>query len=336
MDESKLELKVGALLLAALVSGLVLLSLMGELNFGTGHTVSVDFSHTGNVVKGAPVKLGGVVVGRVDGIELLATRRDGLGEALPVKMTLNISTDAAGALRTDAQVTVSSQGPLGEPYLELWPGSAPGVHDPNVSIRGLDSPRIDIVTNRLAHFLDAAGKLLENNPDALANLVTGVGSLTRTVDGVLTDNREDFKQLTTELAAAARDLRAVSALARRQLEPGGQTSTLLDDAASSARVLKADLPELSKKASVALGGLAAVSGKLTDEDGERLKSMIARYQQAGEKLDALASRAERLTAKLEAGEGTMGALMKDPQAYDDLKSLLADLRKHPWKMLWKE
>jgi phospholipid/cholesterol/gamma-HCH transport system substrate-binding protein len=317
MDESKLELKVGALLLAALVSGLVLLSLMGELNFGTGHTVSVDFSHTGNVVKGAPVKLGGVVVGRVDGIELLATRRDGLGEALPVKMTLNISTDAAGALRTDAQVTVSSQGPLGEPYLEL-------------------SPRIDIVTNRLAHFLDAAGKLLENNPDALANLVTGVGSLTRTVDGVLTDNREDFKQLTTELAAAARDLRAVSALARRQLEPGGQTSTLLDDAASSARVLKADLPELSKKASVALGGLAAVSGKLTDEDGERLKSMIARYQQAGEKLDALASRAERLTAKLEAGEGTMGALMKDPQAYDDLKSLLADLRKHPWKMLWKE
>jgi phospholipid/cholesterol/gamma-HCH transport system substrate-binding protein len=32
----------------------------------------------------------------------------------------------------------------------------------------------------------------------------------------------------------------------------------------------------------------------------------------------------------------LGAVMQDKQVYDDLKSLLADLRKHPWKMLWKD
>ena len=79
-----------------------------------------------------------------------------------------------------------------------------------------------------------------------------------------------------------------------------------------------------------------MSGQFTEEDGKRLKDMIVKYQAAGEKVDVLAGRADRLLTKLEAGDGTLGALMKDKQAYDDLKSLLADLRKHPWKMLWKD
>ena len=64
MDERRLEMKVGALVLATLVGVLGLLWLMGELKTGGGTVLSVDFAHTGNVVKGAPVKLGGVVVGR--------------------------------------------------------------------------------------------------------------------------------------------------------------------------------------------------------------------------------------------------------------------------------
>jgi phospholipid/cholesterol/gamma-HCH transport system substrate-binding protein len=66
MDERRLEMKVGALVLAALVGVLGLLWLMGELTLGRDTVLSVDFSHTGNVVKGSPVKLGGVVVGRVE------------------------------------------------------------------------------------------------------------------------------------------------------------------------------------------------------------------------------------------------------------------------------
>ena len=80
MDESKLELKVGALLLAALLGSLGLLSLMGELSFGSDAGLKVDWGHTGNVVKGAPVKIAGVSIGRVESINLLATRRDPQGE----------------------------------------------------------------------------------------------------------------------------------------------------------------------------------------------------------------------------------------------------------------
>lgn len=336
MEERRLELKVGALILAAFAGAFALLVMMGELTFSSGKPLIVDFSHTGNVVKNAPVKLAGVAVGKVEEIELLPSRRDALGAPLPVKMTLSVSPAAAEALREDVAVTVSSVGPLGEAYLELWPGSAKAPHDAKVAVRGTDSPRIDVVSNRLATFLEAASKVLETDPEALSKLVRGVGGLTTTVDGVLTENREDLHTLAQELSIAAKDLRALAATARTQLEPGGRANALLDDAAATAKLARADLPELSKQASLALGGLARVSAPLTEEDGQRLKAMIARYQSAGEKLDALSTRADRLLARLEAGEGSVGAALKDPAVYDELKTLLTDVRKNPWKLLWKE
>lgn len=336
MDESKLELKVGALLLAATAGAVALLYLMGEINVRSGRTVTVNFSHTGNVVKGAPVKLAGFVVGRVDDVRLLAARRDEAGRPLPVEMALSMNAEAEAALRSDAQVTVSSQGPLGEPYLELWPGLTDKAYDRAVPIRGVDAPRLDVVTNRLAGFLESASRVLEKDPEAITKLVGGAGGLLGTADTMLSENREDVRAIAQELAATAKDLRALAATARVQLEPGGKASALLDDASAAARTARTDLPELSKKASTALGGLAAVAGELDKEDGQHLKAMIARYQAAGEKLDGMAARADRLLAKLEAGEGTLGAFMKDKQAYDDLKSLLSDLRKNPWKLLWKD
>lgn len=335
MDESRLELKVGVLVVGAVGAAFVLLALMGELSLGGARQLTVNFSHTGNVVKNAPVKLGGVVVGKVEKVELMASRKDADGSPLPVQMTLGLTSEAADALRSDVAITVSSVGPLGEAYLEVSPGSASTAHVANDAVRGLDSPRMDVVSNRLAKFLEASSKLLESDPEALTTLVRGVGGLSTTVDGVLTENREEIKMLAAELVVAARDLKVVAAAARTQLEPGGRANALLDDAAATAKLARADFPELSKQASVALGGLAKVSGPLTEEDGQRLKMMIAKYQSAGEKIDVLAGRADRVLAKLEAGEGSLGAAMKDPKVYDELKSLLTDLRQNPWKLLWK-
>ncbi|MBL8912504.1 MAG: MCE family protein [Archangium sp.] len=336
MDESRLELKVGALVLAALLGAFTVLVLMGEVSFGGGKTVVVDFGHTGNVVKNAPVKLGGVIVGKVEEVELLPSRRDDHGDPMPVKMKLTVSKEVYDALRTDTGVTVSSVGPLGEAYLELWPGSRQEAYDPKVAVRGTDSPRIDVVSNRLAKFLDAASSVLENDPEALSKFVRGIGGLTNTVDGVLTENRDEFKTLATELSAAAKDLRILAATARTQMEPGGKANALIDDAAATAKLARTDFPELSKQAGVALGGLARVSGQLTEEDGQKVKTILAKAESMSVKGDQIATRADRMLAKLEAGEGSLGAALKDPVVYDELKTLLTDVRKNPWKLLWKD
>src|SRR4051812_40773429 len=116
MEEKGLEVKVGALVLAAVAGVLGLLFLMGELSLGGKPTLKVDFGHAGSVVKHAPVKMGGVIVGRVERINLTPSRRDPAGEPLMVEMEFSLEKDALAALREDAVVTVATQGPLGEAY----------------------------------------------------------------------------------------------------------------------------------------------------------------------------------------------------------------------------
>jgi phospholipid/cholesterol/gamma-HCH transport system substrate-binding protein len=320
MDERRLELRVGLVLLlcAGAVAGL--LWLMGSFgSLTSGGELKVRFAHTGHVVTGAPVKLGGVAVGRVERIHLFPDRRDEAGASLPVTMELSLSDEARRALRSDVAVTVATQGPLGEPYLELEPGSqgAPPLAA-GAEVRGVEAMRLDQVAARMGALLDSVARTLEDNPGAVAALLRGVGGFSETAGGVLKENRDQLRTLLEELTAAARQMNALARAAHAQLPPGEKTARMVDDAQK------------------AMAGLAAVSGALTQEDGERASKALASYAAAGEKLDRIAARAERVLARLEAGEGTLGALQKDDQLYKDLKDLIADLKAHPWKVLWKQ
>src|SRR6185369_10102894 len=105
--------------------------------------------HTGHVTQGAPVKLGGVPVGRVDRIRLFPDRRDEAGASLPITMELSLSDEARRALRSDVAVTVATVGPLGEPYLEVEPGSATApLLSGDAEVRGVEAVRLDQVAAR--------------------------------------------------------------------------------------------------------------------------------------------------------------------------------------------
>jgi phospholipid/cholesterol/gamma-HCH transport system substrate-binding protein len=337
MDERRLEIKVGALVVAALAGVFGLLYLMGELSLSSGGALKVDFSHTGNVVKGAPVKLGGVAVGRVEEIRLLPDRRDPAGNPLPVQMALSVTPEALAALRSDVRVTVATVGLLGEPYLELTPGSARAAPLPaEAAVRGTDAPRLDVVALQLSAFLDAASSALAKDPEGLMGLASNVSNLARRLNDMLGQNDEDVRTLVSELSAASKDLRVLAHSARVAMQPGGPGARLIDDAAAVASVAKRDLPGISASAGRTLNGLANVTGGLTPEDGERVRTALASYTAAGAHLQQVAARADRLLARMEAGEGTLGAMQKDPQLYEELKALVTDLRKHPWKVLWKD
>jgi phospholipid/cholesterol/gamma-HCH transport system substrate-binding protein len=336
MDERRLELKVGALVLATVVGVLALLWLMGELRPGSEAELAVDFGHTGNVVEGAPVKLGGVQVGRVQAIRLLPERRDAKGKPMPVRMELEVSPEALGALRTDARVTVATVGLLGEPYLELNPGGAQTPLAAGEAVRGTDAPRLDLLAEQLSRFVEMLSAMLEKDPEAVTGLAANVSRLARTLDEVLSENKGDVKVLASELAAASKDLRQLAAMAKEALQPGGKAARLLDDAAATAAVLRGEVPGLTKSAGTTLDGLAAVTGSLTPEDGQRVKVALERFTAAAGSLEGIAARADRVLAKIEGGEGTAGAVLKDPGLYNELRTLVTDLRKHPWKILWKD
>jgi phospholipid/cholesterol/gamma-HCH transport system substrate-binding protein len=252
-------------------------------------------------------------------------------------MHLDVTPATAGALHQDAVAAVATQGPLGEAYLELDPGSpqAPLVK-PGDTIRGKEPFRIDQVISRLGNLLNTAADSLGKNPESIPRLITSLGKLTDKLNQALDENPQALSQIVRELAGTVKELHALSADAHQALAPGGKGAALLADAAASAKTLRKELPGLTQDAHQTLKGLQALTGQLSPEDGKKLKQAIADYAEAGRHLERLAARADKLSAELDAGKGTVGGLLKDPKLYQDVKDLVEELKKHPWRLIWKD
>ncbi|MFA5155799.1 MAG: MlaD family protein [Candidatus Omnitrophota bacterium] len=57
--------------------------------------------------------------------------------------------------------------------------------------------------------------------------------------------------------------------------------------------------------------------------------------EVGELAKKIADDIDALIVKIKSGEGTLGKLFTDDALYTEVESLVLDLRKHPWKLLWK-
>ena len=113
----RLEFAVGAFLLLALASLLVLAlaSTNGKFGFG-GHTypLKARFTNLGQLRTSAPVKIGGVVIGNVADIQLDPAKFDAV-------VTLAID-DRYKDLPADTSAGILTGGLLGESYIGLQPG----------------------------------------------------------------------------------------------------------------------------------------------------------------------------------------------------------------------
>lgn len=113
----RLEFAVGAFLLLALASLLVLAvaSTNGAFGFGNDtYALQARFTNIGQLRTMAPVKIGGVTIGRVGDITLDPKRLDSV-------VTLDIDR-RYDALSADTSASILTGGLLGESYVGLQPG----------------------------------------------------------------------------------------------------------------------------------------------------------------------------------------------------------------------
>ena len=117
MRGPRIEFAVGAFLLLALASLLVLAvaSTNGKFGFGgSSYPLKARFSTVGQLRVSAPVKIGGVVVGQVSEVTLDPQRFDSI-------VTLAID-DRYKDLPADTSAGIFTAGLLGESYVGLTPG----------------------------------------------------------------------------------------------------------------------------------------------------------------------------------------------------------------------
>ncbi len=117
--KSRLELKVGAFVLAGIVILAILVLLIGNFKtWGSTQRIHFIFNFVNGVKVGAPIRFAGVDVGEVKNIQFFFSEQE---ESTKVKISGLVKKEAL--IPADSEVWVNTLGLLGEKYLEIMPGS---------------------------------------------------------------------------------------------------------------------------------------------------------------------------------------------------------------------
>ncbi len=340
-DERHLELKVGAVILVALALLVTFVLVLGDWSFATRKTVEIYFQNPGGLLPNASVKVAGRKVGVITEMSFLGqsgpehptTRRPAL-----VRARIELDEDVVDALRGDARFYITTKGVLGDPFLEIDPGFAPDRLDLERPVFGIDPPRLDLFLADAAELVNGLNGLLERNAEHLDQLLSGgahlVGAVESLVDGGMPVGR--FEQITTNLDGLLVETRELVNGAQRQYIDNPKIARTVNNLEALSGKLNREIGPLITEIRHSLEAIEKLSDAIGPEERASLKSALGRMDNIAKRTDAVIAKVDTIVDRIHRGEGTVGQLAADEEIYDDLKELIRDIKRHPWKLIWQD
>src|SRR5688572_9573903 len=288
----KSAVQVGAMGLLALVLLLGGVVWVKEYRVGEKKTTyTARFQEVGNLSEGDPVSVRGVRKGAVTKVLL---------EDQSVRVEFELDRDVS--LHPDAVLSVANIGFMGEKFLSLDPGRAPGRFDRTKPLPGrfkAGVPEVisgtgDLVveatevSSRLNVMLDAL------DPATVERTSRNMERASSSVSSALAENREDPREAILDFKAAAKDLRTIAATNKDQV-------------------------------STSLRSFDTASQKLSN---------------LADQLSVTASSLQRVVSRIDSSQGSLGKAIADTTLYSEMREtirntndLVKDIRKNPKRYL---
>ncbi|MGE0871901.1 MAG: MlaD family protein [Kofleriaceae bacterium] len=342
-QDERLTRRVGATTLILLCATILfLVFLLDRLELGSPIRIRVYFQHSAALHAHAPLIVAGQPIGRIESIDPVPRgATTPLGGELGTVARVSIEGRHVWRVPRNAEIFVSSHGPLSERYLEVGPPAGepgPPVRD-GEQLRGVDPPSLDSVLshtwanmNTFRAFmadiepeLDAlirelellAAQLDSSAPDAAtAPSLDRIRSLAGDVDALLTELRVTTDQ---SLGGDAGFARMSAALAKTRLTLA-QARAMFD--------------RLGPKLTAMGNELSRVGGHLAAHDPvTKVQATVALVQDTLAKIEPVLATMNEVMDRFANGEGTIGRLMNDPEFPEDAKDLGKIIKRQPWRVI---
>lgn len=311
--------------------------------FSRQNRYSASFHSIDGLKAGSPVRLAGVQVGTVTSIRFFEDPADPR-----VQVELNVLARYAERIRENSTATVGSLGVLGDKVIDLSLGTPdramipPGGEIPTSTgsdYTALIQKGAAVVDNTLAITDDLREMIRAYNSPELQASVAGLAS-------ALKDITEGIRDEDGALHALIFDPRG-----------GQKTREILDGTARLARRLDGSLAKVDSLLGRVDRGEGLVGALFTAKEGERAVADLGKLARevsalaeavrteedgllhglfygsedtsslSGE-LTAMARDLRSIVGRIEKGEGSLGALINDPTVYDDLKTILGNVKRN--------
>lgn len=338
-QEKSIEVKVGVLILVSLGILAAFVLIMGGLSFQRTYSVYADFDNPGGLAAGAPVRIAGVKVGKVSELQFMGGKIDPVtNRRTLVRAKLSIEERVREAIHDDADFYVTTQGVLGEQFLEIEPGSPQKPPLPeNSVVKGVDPPRLDLFLARAYELLDTVITGIRNNRELIGDIATNTAGLLRGLNTVLSDNRERINRTMANLESLSEEANTIAVHARTNYIDNPKLLRTLDNVDKISTQLQKDSGPMLKDAREALANVNRVSKLVGGEEEQvKVKKALEDVAQLAARANATAADAQAIVQHIKKGNGTVGALLMDETVYDDVQEMLRDLKHNPWKLFWRE
>jgi len=337
MRERGIEFKVGILIVAAVVILGGFIFILGNFSLRSGYTLYVDYNFSGNVRAGAPVKVSGIKVGKVKDVSFMGGKLDkATGRRVYVRLELWVENRVKDSIKTDAEFFINTAGVLGEQYVEIVPGTADTVLEPDSVMRGTDPPRTDLIISRLYEVLDSLSRVLHDDRDAIANLISNSASAAAELNTLLKENHKEMAELITSANRLANEAADVLAKVDDGMGDPRTIGRTIRDADALLVQTQKSVSTLTPSARKLLDDATRATSVVTEERVDRALDVADKAVVVAGKAGGLIDNVDGMVTDLRKGKGTAGALIARDEIYADLREMLRDLKRNPWKFFWKE
>jgi phospholipid/cholesterol/gamma-HCH transport system substrate-binding protein len=333
-----LEARVGLLVLVAGVLLSVFLFLLSGVRVGGGWDVYVDFGNPGAVQGGAPVRIGGIKVGRVEDVRYLGGGLDPrTGRRALVRMRLRIDDDVKPTLHDDALFYVTAQGVLGEQFIAIDPGTGerPLLREGAI-VHGVDPPRLDLALSLGYELLQAVVDGIRTHREELGDLISGLIELVRGLATLFHGNQARIEHILANLETATEEASQLATGVRTQYIDSAQVHRIVTNLDRTLAAVSRDVEPLMRDVRTTTQHADQVLGTIGPDEQAHLRSAIARADALTEEAQGTLDDAHAIVAHVRRGEGTVGAFLMDEEVYDDVAELVRDLKHSPWKLFWRD
>ncbi|NBT57617.1 MCE family protein [bacterium] len=245
MEQQRKEFWVGALVLISLGLLLLFAWLLGIVSPpGSSIRFHVFYQFAGGVEVGAPVRVSGVKVGKVEQIEFVTAPPAGSLAGTSVKIRIGVNPDVKSLIRENSKFYINIAGIIGERYLEVTPGSEESpLLASGAEVRGMDPPRVDQLLSQGYGVFGKVQDFLERNDQTMQELLSSVHSLMTDTNNILKKlDRKKVGQLIENLNTVSSNLAFLSQQLRTQ-----KSSKFVDQLADLVdRAHQIDKPALQK------------------------------------------------------------------------------------------
>jgi phospholipid/cholesterol/gamma-HCH transport system substrate-binding protein len=311
MTKLSIEAKVGFFVVVGVLVLAYMSMKVGRLKYGPdqGYEVHGHFDSAEGLVRGVPVEIAGVEVGRVKDITL---------EAGKARVTLQLNPDVE--IGEDVEAAIRTKGVLGDKYVEIVLGSpqAPPMK-PGGRIKQTTSPaNIDTLLKQLGSIGKDVKQLTgsisnvlggEQGEESLKIIVDSIRDLAQTLNQTVQRNQENIDRTLDNFAVFSKDLRQISGTNKEALRE------IVENFREASGQLRETIIAFSQITEKINRGEGTIGKLIHDEETvETMNKTLIALKEIGEKINR--------------GEGTIGKLVHDEETVDNLNTTLSSINEY--------